>query len=330
MSPLDTPLDGRAGPVLLTGATGFVGSHLLPRLIEAGLDVRCGTRDPERATRTHPRANWVALDVGRSETIAPAMRGVRAAIYLIHGMSGGPGYEERERASARAFAESAQKEGLERIVYLGGIAPKGTPSRHLQSRLTTGEILRAGQVPVFELRASMIIGAGSISWQIVRDLAARLPAMLLPRWLATRTQPIAIDDVVYAILAALELPVDAAGVYDLPGPEILTAKEILLRIAALRGTRPFALSVPVLSPHLSSYWLKFVTGADYQVARELVEGLRSDLLASGRGFWEKLPEHRLVSFDDAARSAMDDEAERHPLIERAVAKISRRAPESLA
>lgn len=316
--------------VLLTGATGFVGSHLLPQLVARGLSVRCGTRDPERAARETPpveKVEWVALDVNRPETIAPAMRGARAAIFLVHAMSGGPGYEEREQASASAFSDAAASAGLERIVYLGGIAPAGVPSRHLKSRLMTGERLRAGAVPTFELRASMIVGRGSISWQIVRDLAARLPAMLLPKWLETRSQPIAIDDVVHAILAALDLPIGDAGAHDLPGPETLTAKEILFRIAALRGTRPFAFSVPVLSPHLSSYWLKFVTGADYHVARELVEGLSSDIVASGKGFWTKLPGYQLTSFDDAARSAMADETgspARKPFLERAVAVLSRR------
>jgi uncharacterized protein YbjT (DUF2867 family) len=314
--------------VLLTGATGFVGSHLMPRLEAAGYSVRCASRDPERAARAQPQRDWVLLDVNRIETLARAMRGVQSAVYLVHAMGGGPGYEQREARAARAFALAAARAGLERIVYLGGVAPRGRPSRHLRSRLVTGQILREGEVPVFELRASMIIGRGSASWHIVRDLAARLPAMLLPRWLGTRTQPIAIDDVADAIVAALGLPLEAAGAHDLPGPEVLTAREILFRIAAVRGTRPFAISVPVLTPRLSSYWLKFVTGADYGIARELVEGLSSDLLASPRSFWDKLPNHRLLPFDEAVRRAMAedlDDAE-HPklLVERATARLSRR------
>jgi uncharacterized protein YbjT (DUF2867 family) len=316
--------------VLLTGATGFVGSRVRPRLEAAGFAVRCATRHVEVAGLARPGAAWVELDVDRSETLGPALRGVSSAIYLVHGMAGGPGYEERERKAAIAFARAAADAGLQRIVYLGGVAPRGRPSRHLRSRLATGEILRAGQVPVFELRAAMIIGHGSVSWQIVRDLAARLPAMLLPKWLATRSQPIGIDDVAYGIAAALSLPIEAAGVHDLPGPEILTAREILLRIAALRGTRPLTLGVPVLSPRLSSYWLKFVTGADYHVARELVEGLSSDLIASGRGLWDRLPEHRLASFDEAARGALEESTSLSrggKLIERAVSKISRHVDE---
>jgi uncharacterized protein YbjT (DUF2867 family) len=291
--------------------------------------VRCATRDPGRATRSHAGLDWVELDVNRRDTVERAMRGARAAIYLVHAMGGGPGYEERECAAARGFAQTAARAGLERIVYLGGVAPRGRPSRHLASRLRTGELLRAGEVPVFELRASMIVGHGGTSWQIVRDLAARLPAMVLPKWLSSRTAPIAIDDVVEAITATLSLPRDAAGIYDLPGPEVLSVKEILIRIAAVRGTRPLTIDVPVLTPRLSSYWLELVTSADHRVARELVEGLSSDLLASRRNFWDLLPQHPLVPFDEAARRALaeDEAATSHPglFLEHAVAVVSRHA-----
>jgi uncharacterized protein YbjT (DUF2867 family) len=259
----------------------------------------------------------------------PAFDGVRSAIYLVHAMSQGPGYEARELASAGAFAEEAASAGLERIVYLGGVAPKGRPSRHLRSRIATGEALRSGKVPVFELRAAMIVGHGSTSFRIVRDLAARLPAMLLPRWLANRSQPIAIDDVAVAIRETLVLPLEASGIYALPGPEILSGVDVLLRIARLLGMRPLTLSVPVLSPRLSSYWLRFVTGADYHVARELVDGLSSDLLATGRSFWDLSTGHTLLTFDEAVQRALAEEARpglTQALLERAVARIARPAP----
>lgn len=320
--------------VVLTGATGFVGSELEPRLEAAGHRVRCAARDPERAARARPTLDWVEFDLNRKDTVERALRGAHAAVYLVHGMAAGAGYEQRERDWARTFTDAAASAGLERIVYLGGVAPRGHPSRHLQSRLATGEILRAGSVPVFELRAGMIIGRGSASFQIVRDLAARLPAMLLPSWLETRSQPIAIDDVVYGLTRALELPLTSAGIYDVPGPEILTAREILFRIAALRGTRPFAVGVPVLSPRLSSYWLKFVTGADYHLARELVEGLSSDLLPSHRVLWDELPEHHLMPFDEAARRALSDvgapDTRPARVFERAAQLLSRRAKASPA
>ena len=300
-------MENDRGTVLLTGATGFVGSHALPRLVAGGLDVRCAARDVAKARAAHPERTWVQFDLARPETIAPALHGCRAALYLVHEMNAGKGYEAREGASASAFAKAAADEGLERIVYLGGVAPKGKPSRHLRSRLHTGEVLRAGKVPVFELRAAMVVGSGSLSWQIVRDLAMRLPAMILPRWLSTRSQPVAIDDVAFALERALSVPIASAGVHDLPGPDVLSAKEILLRIARLRGKRPIMLSVPILSPRLSSYWLRLVTGANFHVARELIEGLSSDLLAEGRGFWELAPEHAPMSFDEAARLALAED-----------------------
>jgi len=318
----------RWGTVLLTGATGFVGGHLLPRLGETGFDVRCATRDLARAASAHPDCTWVRLDVNDRATLVPALSGVRAVVYLVHGMGGDSGYERRELDAAHALVEEAARAGAERIVYLGGVAPRGRPSRHLRSRLATGEALRSGTVPVFELRAAMVVGHGSTSWQIVRDLATRLPAMILPRWLSTRSRPIGIDDVVFGLETALTLPVADAGLYELPGPEVLSAKDILLRIARLRGTRPVTLSVPILTPRLSSYWLKLVTAADYDVARELVEGLRSDLLPTGRPFWDLVPDHDLVPFDEAARRALAADQETLPtsvaLVEEGIARLSRR------
>jgi uncharacterized protein YbjT (DUF2867 family) len=298
------------GAVLLTGASGFVGSHLRARLRAEGVPVRCASRDPSRAAAAHPGCEWVGLDVGDRSAVARALAGCRAVVYLVHAMGGGPGYEERELAAAQVMAEEAARAGLERIVYLGGVAPAGRPSRHLRSRLRTGEVLRAGPVPVFELRAAMIVGHGSTSFRIVRDLAARLPAMILPRWLATRSRPVALEDVVFAISLALRLSLDRAGVFDLPGPEVLSAEEVLLRLARLRGTRPLTVKVPVLTPRLSSYWLKLVTRADFDVARELVEGLTSDLLPSGPSLWALAPDHRLLSFDEAAALALAQDERR--------------------
>jgi uncharacterized protein YbjT (DUF2867 family) len=254
----------------------------------------------------------VRLDVSKPETLGPALDGARSAVYLVHGMAEGPGYEERDRAAAIAFRDEAGARGLERIVYLGGVAPSGAASHHLESRLRTGALLREGKVPVFELRAGMIVGYGSTSFKIVRDLAFRLPAMILPRWLASESEPVAIEDVAFAIERALALPLERAGIYDLPGPERLSAQEILVRVAALRGSHPLMVRVPLLTPRLSSYWLKLVSGADYRVARELVAGLESDLVASGRIFWELTREHHLTPFDSAARRAIEEERAERP------------------
>ena len=174
--------------VLLTGAAGFVGSRLWPALDTAGLRVRCVTRDAERAARRWPERDWVQADLADPTDRDRALAGCRVAYYLVHGLAEGRrDFRSQEAALARAFSEAAARQGIERIVYLGGVAPQGPPSEHLRSRLEVGEALRAGQVPVIELRAGMIVGAGSTSWLIVRDLAARLPAMVLPRWMQTRS-----------------------------------------------------------------------------------------------------------------------------------------------
>lgn len=302
-------MEQRRGTVLLTGATGFVGRHLVGPLRGAGWDVRAASRRPV-GQPTAPGVSWVELDLDRSETIAPAMTGCRAAIYLVHGMGQAGDFEARERAAAEAFARAAEEAGVERIVYLGGVRPSGVESKHLRSRLQTGTILReAGSVTCVELRAGMIVGPGSASFTIVRDLAMRLPAMVLPRWLRCRSQPVAIRDVVAAVVAALDVAVGGATAFDLPGPETLTSKEVLLRMAALRGARPLTVDVPVLSPRLSSHWIRLVSRADYGLAASLVEGLTVDLVSERDDFERLLPGHVRQGFDEAAAEALADDAE---------------------
>lgn len=291
-------------PVFLSGATGFIGQALYPRLEEAGLQIRCGTRSVDKARFRHPDREWVEFDLERPETVPAALRGCGSAFYLVHQMSSGQGYRERERQSAHVFADAADQAGVERVVYLGGVAPQGKPSEHLDSRLQTGRILRDRRGSTVELRASMIIGPGSASWRVVRDLAARLPVMLLPAWTQSQTQPVYIDDVVEALYGALTLDEEESCWFDIPGPEVMTVEDILRRTARLLGQDTRRLRVPLLSPKLSSYWLRFVTGADLNVARELVEGLQSDLLAESDVFWERIDHHERVGFDEAARRTL--------------------------
>lgn len=294
--------------VLLTGATGFVGNAVYPALCRAGYLVRCGARDPERARERWPERAWVHLDVDVPRTLSPALRGCDAALYLVHGLRGGDrDYPEGEARAAQAFGEAATREGLRRVVYLGGMLPAGEPSRHLASRLETGRTLREAFGGTVELRTSMIIGSGSESWKITRDLAARLPAMVIPRWLRSRTQPVAIDDVVAALLRALELDHDEVGVYDAPGPEVLSGREILEKTARLLGTAPVMVNVPFVVPRLASYGIDLVTRADLDVARELVFGLTSDVLARDEGIWLKMPGYKRRSFSDAALRAFEDD-----------------------
>lgn len=294
--------------ILLTGATGFVGSHLFYALEAAGHRVVCGTRNVAKARAAHPERQWAELNAEKPATIERAMEACQAAYYLIHGMSkGGSDYPSIEAQSARNFAMAAERCQLQRIIYLGGIIPAtGGVSRHLTSRRRTGECLRGGRVRALELRAAMIMGAGSSSWTMVRDLSERLPAMLLPRWLANHSHPIAIDDVVFGLLAALD-SLDADGdIFELPGPERISHREVLNRVAAVRGHRRPMISVPILTPRLSSYWIALITRIDLALARELVEGIRSDLDPTYPLLWQYIP-HRCMTLEEAARLAFADE-----------------------
>ncbi|HEX7680542.1 MAG TPA: NAD(P)H-binding protein [Thermoanaerobaculia bacterium] len=292
--------------VLLTGASGFVGRRVHPLLVQRGWGVRCLTRDAGKARVELPDRDWVEGDAGDATALERAFDGCEAAFYLVHEMGATGDFAAREAETAAAFARSARAAGLTRIIYLGGVLPHAdsAASEHLRSRARVGEILRSGTVPVLELRASMIVGQGSLSYIIVRDLAVRLPFMILPKWLDSRTEPVAIDDVVIALVRGLDIPLSAPAAYDLPGPEILSGREILLRTAGALGLRrPLFVRVPVLTPRLSSHWVRFVTRAEWRVAREIVVGLTSDLLARDRSYWSLIDHRTLTPFDDAVRAA---------------------------
>ncbi len=292
--------------LLLTGASGFVGNRAYPELVRAGWEVICASRDAKAADKREPGRQWVTFDVEHADTMETALHGIDAVLYLVHSMGQDGDFEAKEREAAEGFVRMSERAGVSRVVYLGGVAPSGEASKHLRSRLATGAILRKSSVPTIELRAGMIIGAGGVSWRMVRDLAARLPFMILPSWLQNRSQPVAVDDVVRALVGAVGLPSDVRGVFDLPGPETLTGEDILRRIARLLGSRPYTIRVPLLTPKLSSYWLKLVTHANFGVAQQLVEGLTSDLLATNQLFWDLLPDARPTPFDEAAKAALEE------------------------
>ncbi|HEX9402231.1 MAG TPA: NAD(P)H-binding protein [Anaeromyxobacter sp.] len=300
----------RIRPILVTGATGFVGRAVVPALLAAGHAVRATAR--RRGPGQAARVEWIEADLSRAGDLPRALDGAAAALFLVHGMaSAREDYAEEERRTAAAFAREAERAGVGRIVYLGGARPRGRPSKHLASRLAVGEVLRAGRVPALELRASMIVGAGSASWRVVRDLALRLPAMILPAWAGSRSCPVAIEDVVAALVAAVDVPLGVGGAFaDLPGPETLSVREILERVVALRGRSLPAIRAPLPAPRVSTLWLKLVSDADWRVVRELVQGLEHDLLPQeGASFWERIGRRALVPFDDAARRALADD---HP------------------
>jgi uncharacterized protein YbjT (DUF2867 family) len=297
--------------VVVAGASGFVGRHLVDRLQTEGFRVRCGTRNTLRASSVRPGFNWVELDVDREDTLNDAFEGADALVFLVHRMrDGGAHLEDAEEQAARRVLACAERAGIRRIVYLGGPAPKGSEeegatSEHLRARLKTGEVLRSSpKVSTIELRAGMVVGAGSESWLIVRDLALRLPVMSLPQWLKNRSQPIWVGDVVDALHHALSNKMTTSQAFDLPGPETLRAQDILVRIAARRGIRPLMIPVPVLTPSLSSHWIRLVSRADYDIAKRLVHGLTQDLVADDSGYWNEMPERVVVSFDDAIDRAL--------------------------
>jgi len=311
--------------VLVLGSTGFVGRSLVTALSDAEEIVRAASRTtpPRSADSEWLSSRWIRCDLARPETIPLALEGVDVAYYLVHSMAKhGDDFRETDRRCARQFAHAAAHSACRRIVYLGGVAPRGRPSEHLASRLEVGEILRAGATPTLELRASMIVGNGSASWQIVRDLAARLPFMLLPRWLESKTCPIALPDVIAALLDAREVPLTGSTWFDIPGPDVLSARQMLEIVAALDGRQVPSVRVPVLTPGLSAMWLKLVSGADYALARELVLGLTEDLLPQ-RSFWDATGRPPRWTFREAAASALATEVP-PSRIARALERIVRR------
>lgn len=293
------------GTVLLTGATGFVGRALWPALVARGWRVRCLTRHVREARAELPERDWIEGDLGDRASMERALGGCSAMFYLVHEMEGHSDFRQRENIDAENVARAAQAAGLSRIVYLGGVAPRGQPSEHLLSRIEVGERLRRGAVPTIELRASMIVGHGSLSWLIVRDLAARLPVMVLPAWLRSRTEPVAISDVVAALVGALRLDEPRSACFDIPGPEVLSGEQILEETAlALGRPRPRVLAIPFATPRLSSLWLRLVTRASWSVTRQIVLGLSEDLLAHDARFWERIGHPRRQSFSEAAAQAL--------------------------
>lgn len=260
--------------VLLTGASGYVGGRLLPRLQQRGLAVRCLARRPEFLARRVGAHTQIAVgDALRAETLPAALAGVDTAIYLIHSMAG-PDFERRDELAAQNFGRAARAAGVRRIVYLGGLGDESAPlSPHLRSRHEVGRALRAAGVPVIELRASIVIGSGSLSFEMIRALVERLPVMVTPRWVSVVAQPIAIDDLLAYLEAALDLEGDESRIYEIGGAQRVSYRELMQEYAAQRGLRRLMIPLPVLTPQLSSLWLGLVTPLFARVGRVLVESI---------------------------------------------------------
>ena len=268
--------------VLLTGATGYVGGRLLPLLEERGYRVRCLSRRPAALRGVvAPGTDVVAGDVLDSSSLGPALEGVDVAFYFVHSMGSTADFAEEDRQAARNFAAAARSAGVRRIIYLGGLGnPDGNLSKHLRSRQETGDLLRASGVPVVELRASIVIGSGSLSFEMVRALVERLPIMICPKWVRVLAQPIAVEDLLAFLLESIELPGDASRLFEIGGPEPVSYGQIMREYAGQCGLRRLMIPVPLLTPYLSSLWLGLVTPLYARVGRKLVESLKNATVVS--------------------------------------------------
>lgn len=261
--------------ILLTGATGYIGGRLLKRLEAQGRRVRCLCRDPSRLRGRVKESTELAVgDVLDAASLPGAFDGVATAFYLVHALSEAGDFEAKERRGAEHFAAAAKAAGTGRIVYLGGLGGDEADSPHLRSRHAVGEILRASGVPTIEFRASIVLGAGSLSFELVKTLVERLPVMITPRWVATEAQPIAIADVLEYLLAALDHDPAGNPVYEIGGPDRVSYAGLMKVFARKRGLRRLLIPVPVLTPWLSSLWLGLVTPLNAAIGRKLIESIR--------------------------------------------------------
>lgn len=267
--------------ILLTGGTGYVGGRLLAELERDGWALRCLARSPEHLRPRVGRATEVVGgDLMDAPSLEAAMRGVDVAFYLAHALGSGRDFEQREQQAAGNFADAAKRAGVGRIIYLGGLGEQPESSPHLRSRRRVGEILRDSGVPTIEFRASVIIGSGSLSFELIRALARKLPVMTVPRWGSTLTQPIAIEDVIAYLIEAIDLPLDGSRVYEIGSPDQVSYIDLLREYAQQRGLRRVLVSVPVITPRLSSLWLGLVTPVYARVGRKLIDSTQTRMLVT--------------------------------------------------
>lgn len=293
------------------GASGYVGTNLVPRLVAAGHAVRVAGR----SRRVLEAREWREVEIVEADALEPAtlraaLEGVDVAYYLVHSMSTGADFGRLDLEAAEHFSAAAAAARVQRIVYLGGLVPENPDSEHISSRRDTGERLRAGEVPVTEIRAGIIVGAGSAAFEVMRDLVLHLPVMVTPRWVRASSPPIALSNLIEYLVRVAELPATRGNVYDVGGPEVLTYEEMMRQLAAAAGVKPpLIVPVPVLSPQLSSYWLGLVTAVPANIARALIGGLKHDFRADD-GAIRKLVPQRLLSFREAVAEAFEAERSR--------------------
>ncbi len=290
---------------LVFGASGYVGSNLVPFLVAEGRRVRASSRNPE----VLEARSWQGVEIASADALDPgsleaALEGVDTAYYLVHSMAAGKRFPLLDAEAAGNFALAAARQGVRRIVYLGGLVPEDVQSTHLRSRRDTGDILRSGDVDVTEVRAGMIIGPGSAAWEVIRDLVNYLPVMVTPRWVQSRSTPIALSNLLRYVADVARFDATAGETYDVGGPDVLTYAAIMRRYGELVGKSPLIVPVPVLTPRLSSYWLSLVTSVPANVARALIDGLAQDVIADDPRLADLIPQ-ALKGFDAAAREALE-------------------------
>jgi uncharacterized protein YbjT (DUF2867 family) len=285
--------------IAVLGATGTVGQALLPLLAQQH-EVLAVSRRPREETSG---VRWAVADASNAESLKKVFDQVDIAYYLVHSL-GSRDFEQRDRAAAANVARHAEQAGLRQLVYLGGLGDQSPGlSRHLRSRAETADILASGSVPLTTLRAAMVVGRGSAAFETIVALVDRLPGMICPRWVSTRTQPIALSDIAAYLAGAAGRDDMLRRSFDAGGPDVMTYREMIERVARIRGKHPLIIEVPVLTPRLSSYWLHVVTPVQADVARPLIEGLRNTTVVQDHRLRELMP-LRQTGFDDAARSAL--------------------------
>lgn len=293
--------------ILVTGASGYIGGMLIPQLIDQGFVVRCMARRPQLiGGRLGPGVECVAGDALQQETLKQPLAGIEIAYYLIHSMAGGEtGFVARDRLAAENFAAVAKKSGIKRIIYLGGLGGQDQQlSPHLSSRQEVGEILRSSGIPVTEFRAAVIVGSGSLSFEIIRYLTERLPVMICPRWLLSKCQPIAVRDVLSYLAEAISVTASTGEIIEIGGRDVITFADMIRQYAEVRGLKRILIQVPVLTPRLSSYWIDLVTPIPAAISHSLVEGLRSDVICHSGKAKEIFPDIHPLGYQAAVREAL--------------------------
>ena len=308
---LPPPTVASSPTALVFGASGYIGTHLVPRLVREGWRVRAAARNPKVLQARCDDPAWravdhVAGDALQPATLAAALAGIDIAYYLVHSMAAGRDFGRIDLEAAAHFARAAAAAGVKRIVYLGGLVPKDADSEHLVSRKETGERLRDGPVPVTEIRAGIIVGAGSAAYEVMRDLVYNLPLMVTPRWVRSKSSPIALANLLEYLVRVATLPQAEGGIYDAGGPEYLSYEAMMRAFGEVIGRQPRILPVPVLTPQLSSYWLALITTVPASIARALIGGLKHDIPADDTALRALVPQ-RLLPFKEAVAAALEAE-----------------------